>query len=68
MKLKEWRENAGLSKKQVADTLSKMLNRTITGNHVVAWEKGSMPAWDSGVAIATLTGGKVTPASFVKQA
>jgi transcriptional regulator with XRE-family HTH domain len=66
MNLQQWRENAGLTRKQVADNLSKMLRRKITANHVGAWEKGSMPAWDSGEAISMLTGGKVKPDSFVK--
>lgn len=65
MKLKEWRENAGLTKKQVADTIGRMLNRNITANHVAAWEKGSMPGWDSGEAISTLTGGAVKSSSFL---
>lgn len=67
MKLKEWRETAGLTKKQLADTLGRMLGREITANHIAAWERDSMPGWDSGEAISMVTGGKVTPASFVKQ-
>jgi transcriptional regulator with XRE-family HTH domain len=68
MKLKEWRENAGLTKKQLADTVGRMLGREITANHVAAWERDSMPGWDSGEAISTLTGGAVKPDSFVKHA
>lgn len=66
--LEVWREKAGISQKQLADTLSQITRSKITGNHVAAWERGSMPGWDSGEAISTLTGGKVTPASFVKEA
>lgn len=67
MKLKEWRETAGMTKRQLADTLGSMLKRKITTNHVSAWEKGSMPGWDAGEAISTVTGRKVKPSSFIRK-
>jgi transcriptional regulator with XRE-family HTH domain len=66
--LQSWREKAGMTRKQLADTLTKMLSRTITANHVYAWEKGSMPSWDVGEALSTLTGGKVTPQGIREKA
>jgi len=63
MKLKEWREGAGITKRQLADNLSLILKRKITTSHVTAWETRSMPGWDAGEAISTVTAKKVSAAS-----
>ena len=63
MTLKEWRESAGMTKRQLADTIGLILKRNITTSHITAWEKKSMPGWDAGEAISTVTGRKVTASS-----
>ena len=51
---------AGLTKKQLADNLGRLLNRKITSNHITAWEHETMPGWDAGEAISMITGKNVT--------
>jgi transcriptional regulator with XRE-family HTH domain len=60
MKLKDWREATGLTKTQLAEMLSKLLNRKISASHITAWESGTMPGWDTGEAISMVSGKKIS--------
>ena len=64
MTLAEWRKAEGLLQKDVADRLSAILGYPVHPPSVCQWESGVMPGADKAEAIRTLTGGKVTGASF----
>ena len=65
MTLAEWRKAEGISQEELASRLSAALGRPVHQPSVCQWESGSvMPAADVAEAIRTMTGGKVTGASF----
>ena len=71
MTLKEWRLAKGWTQKRLAEAIQQATSREgraiISDAHIRAWEGGVEPAWSIGQAITKVTGGKVTPASFIKQ-
>jgi hypothetical protein len=68
MTLKEWLLIRGFSDTAFAELLTHLVGREIKPQSVFQWKNGTMPRWDVGDGIRLLTGGKVTPASFVKRA
>ncbi len=69
MKLKEWRIANRYSQSGFGKLLKDILGKPVSQQAVAAWEDGrAAPTLAKAEAIKKVTGGKVKPESFVKQA